>query len=166
MWKNQRVVGEQLGNSCSRTRRFWPRVPGPDQSQSLPARELCECSLGKGLRCSAPGRKRGFRDADGHRTRGGADGHRTKVESGSNGRICHAGVRAPPTGVAGQFFGALFASQFYVVIFLLRIVPAVLLLANNLKVGDYRREIPRLRWPIRSSVVGFVLAVHRSQEVI
>jgi putative oxidoreductase len=37
----------------------------------------------------------------------------------------------PPTGVAGQFFGALFASRFYVVIFLLQIVPAVLLLANR-----------------------------------
>jgi putative oxidoreductase len=37
----------------------------------------------------------------------------------------------PPTGVAGQFFGALFVSRFYVVIFLLQIVPAVLLLANR-----------------------------------
>lgn len=37
----------------------------------------------------------------------------------------------PPTGVAGQFFGALFASHFYVVIFLFQIVPAVLLLANR-----------------------------------
>lgn len=37
----------------------------------------------------------------------------------------------PPTGVAGQFFGALFASHLYVVIFLLQIVPAVLLLVNR-----------------------------------
>src|SRR5579864_4490043 len=37
----------------------------------------------------------------------------------------------PPTGVAGQFFGALFVSRFYMVIFLLQIVPAVLLLANR-----------------------------------
>ena len=37
----------------------------------------------------------------------------------------------PPTGVAGQFFGALFVSGFYVVIFLLQIVPAVLLLVNR-----------------------------------
>src|ERR1700746_2195866 len=37
----------------------------------------------------------------------------------------------PPTGVAARFFGALFASRFYVVIFLLQIVPAVLLLANR-----------------------------------
>jgi putative oxidoreductase len=37
----------------------------------------------------------------------------------------------PPTGVAAQFLGALFVSRFYVVIFLLQIVPAVLLLANR-----------------------------------
>src|ERR1700751_6096460 len=37
----------------------------------------------------------------------------------------------PPTGVAAQFFGALFVSRFYVVIFLLQIAPAVLLLANR-----------------------------------
>jgi len=36
-----------------------------------------------------------------------------------------------PTGVAGQFLGAFFVSRFYVVIFLLQIVPAVLLLANR-----------------------------------
>jgi putative oxidoreductase len=35
------------------------------------------------------------------------------------------------TGVAAQFFSAIFASHFYVVIFLLQIVPAVLLLANR-----------------------------------
>jgi putative oxidoreductase len=37
----------------------------------------------------------------------------------------------PPTGVAAQFFGALFVSRFYVVIFLLQIIAAVLLLANR-----------------------------------
>src|ERR1700752_1661332 len=38
----------------------------------------------------------------------------------------------PPTGAAAaQFFGSLFVSRFYVVIFLLQIVPAVLLLANR-----------------------------------
>jgi putative oxidoreductase len=37
----------------------------------------------------------------------------------------------PPTGVAAQFFGALVASRFYVVIFLFQIVPAVLLLVNR-----------------------------------
>jgi putative oxidoreductase len=36
-----------------------------------------------------------------------------------------------PTGVAAQFFGAIFASHLYVVIFLLQIVPALLLLANR-----------------------------------
>jgi len=36
-----------------------------------------------------------------------------------------------PTGVAAQFFGALFVSRYYVVIFLLQIVPAVLLLVNR-----------------------------------
>ena len=37
----------------------------------------------------------------------------------------------PPAGVAAQFFGAIFVSRFYVVIFLLQIVPAILLLANR-----------------------------------
>lgn len=37
----------------------------------------------------------------------------------------------PPTGTAAQFFGALFVSGFYVVIFFLQIVPAVLLLINH-----------------------------------
>ena len=36
-----------------------------------------------------------------------------------------------PTGVAAQFIGAIFVSHFYVVIFLLQIVPALLLLANR-----------------------------------
>jgi putative oxidoreductase len=37
----------------------------------------------------------------------------------------------PPTGTAGQFFGVLFISRFYVVIFFLQIVGAVLLLINR-----------------------------------
>lgn len=37
----------------------------------------------------------------------------------------------PPTGVAAQFLGAIFASGFWVVIFLLQIVAAVLLLLNR-----------------------------------
>jgi putative oxidoreductase len=37
----------------------------------------------------------------------------------------------PPTGVAAQFFGALFVSKFYVVIFALQILGGVLLLANQ-----------------------------------
>ena len=37
----------------------------------------------------------------------------------------------PPTGLAAQFIGAIFVSRYYVVIFLLQIVPAVLLLANR-----------------------------------
>lgn len=37
----------------------------------------------------------------------------------------------PPTGVAGQFFGALFVSKLYVVIFGLQVVGGVLLLANR-----------------------------------
>jgi|SRR5579862_7848949 len=37
----------------------------------------------------------------------------------------------PPTGTAAQFFGALFVSGFYVVIFFLQIVPALLLLINH-----------------------------------
>jgi putative oxidoreductase len=36
-----------------------------------------------------------------------------------------------PTGVAAQFVGAIFVSHFYLVIFLLQIVPAVFLLANR-----------------------------------
>jgi putative oxidoreductase len=36
-----------------------------------------------------------------------------------------------PTAIAAQFFGAIFASHFYVVLFLLQIVPALLLLTNR-----------------------------------
>ena len=37
----------------------------------------------------------------------------------------------PPTGVAGQFFGALFVSKLYVVIFALQLVSGILLLVNR-----------------------------------
>src|ERR1700739_719855 len=37
----------------------------------------------------------------------------------------------PPTGIAGQFLGAIVVSRLYVVLFLLQIVPALLLLANR-----------------------------------
>lgn len=37
----------------------------------------------------------------------------------------------PPTGVAGQFLGALFVSHFLVVVFLLQLIPAILLLINR-----------------------------------
>jgi hypothetical protein len=38
----------------------------------------------------------------------------------------------PPPGTAGQFMGALFVSNFLIVVFLLEIIPAVLLLLNRL----------------------------------
>lgn len=37
----------------------------------------------------------------------------------------------PPSGVAGQFFGALYASHYLVIIFLLQVVPALLLLTGR-----------------------------------
>jgi putative oxidoreductase len=37
----------------------------------------------------------------------------------------------PPSGAAGQFMGALFVSNYLVVVFLLQIIPAVLLLINR-----------------------------------
>lgn len=37
----------------------------------------------------------------------------------------------PPTGVAGQFLGALFVSHFLVVIFLLQLIPGIMLLINR-----------------------------------
>lgn len=37
----------------------------------------------------------------------------------------------PPTGVAGQFVGALFASHYYVVLFGVQVIGAVLLLINR-----------------------------------
>jgi putative oxidoreductase len=57
----------------------------------------------------------------------------------------------PPTGVAGQFFGALFVSRFYVVLFALQILPAVLLLAN--------RYVP-LALTILAAVIFNILCFH------
>lgn len=37
----------------------------------------------------------------------------------------------PPPGVAGQFFGALYASHYLVIIFLLQLIPALLLLTGR-----------------------------------
>src|SRR5438270_5086082 len=37
----------------------------------------------------------------------------------------------PPSGIAGQFIGALFVSNYLIVVFLLQIVPAILLLINR-----------------------------------
>ena len=37
----------------------------------------------------------------------------------------------PPTGLAGQYMGALFVSHFLVVVFLLELIPAILLLAGR-----------------------------------
>jgi putative oxidoreductase len=37
----------------------------------------------------------------------------------------------PPPGVAGQFFGALYVSNYLIVIFLLQLIPAILLLINR-----------------------------------
>src|SRR6201999_1788523 len=57
----------------------------------------------------------------------------------------------PPTGVAAQFFGALFVSRLYVVIFALQIVPAVLLLAN--------RYVP-LALTILAAIIVNILSFH------
>ena len=57
----------------------------------------------------------------------------------------------PPTGVAAQFFGALFVSRLYVVIFALQILPAVLLLAN--------RYVP-LSLTILAAVIVNILSFH------
>src|SRR5580698_5946488 len=61
----------------------------------------------------------------------------------------------PPTGVAGQFFGALFVSRLYVVIFALQILPAVLLLAN--------RYVP-LALTILAAVIVNILSFHILME--
>ena len=57
----------------------------------------------------------------------------------------------PPTGIAGQFLGAIFVSQLYVVLFLLQIVPALLLLAN--------RYVP-LALTILGAIVFNILCIH------
>jgi len=57
----------------------------------------------------------------------------------------------PPTGVAGQFFGALYVSNYLVVIFLLQIVGAILLLLN--------RYVP-LALTLLAPIIVNVLLVH------
>ena len=57
----------------------------------------------------------------------------------------------PPTGVAGQFLGAMFVSRLYVVIFFMQILPAVLLLAN--------RYVP-LALTILAAVIFNILSFH------
>ena len=57
----------------------------------------------------------------------------------------------PPTGLAGQFLGAIVISRLYVVLFLLQIVPALLLLAN--------RYVP-LALTILGAVVFNILCIH------
>ena len=37
----------------------------------------------------------------------------------------------PPTGVAAQFFGAIFASHYYIVIFAVQVLGGLLLLVNR-----------------------------------
>jgi hypothetical protein len=37
----------------------------------------------------------------------------------------------PPPGIGGQFMGAVFVSNFYVVVFLLQLIPGLLLLINR-----------------------------------
>jgi putative oxidoreductase len=49
---------------------------------------------------------------------------------GANGFL-HFIPMPPPTGVAGQYMGALFVSKFLVVVFLLQLIPALLLLAGR-----------------------------------
>lgn len=57
----------------------------------------------------------------------------------------------PPTGVAAQFLGAIVVSRFYVVLFLLQIVPALLLLAN--------RYVP-LALTMLGAIVFNILCIH------
>src|ERR1700752_3138879 len=57
----------------------------------------------------------------------------------------------PPTGVAAQFFGAIFVSRLYVVLFLLQIVPALLLLVN--------RYVP-LALTILAPIIFNILCIH------
>ena len=57
----------------------------------------------------------------------------------------------PPTGIAAQFFGALFVSRLYVVIFALQVVPAVLLLVN--------RYVP-LALTILAAIIFNILSFH------
>jgi hypothetical protein len=50
---------------------------------------------------------------------------------GLNGFLHFLPMSPPPSGTAAQFFGALFVSNYLVVIFLLQIVSAILLLLNR-----------------------------------
>jgi putative oxidoreductase len=57
----------------------------------------------------------------------------------------------PPTGTAAQFFGAIFVSRLYVVLFLLQIAPALLLLVN--------RYVP-LALTILAPIIVNILCIH------
>jgi len=57
----------------------------------------------------------------------------------------------PPAGVAGQFLGTLFVSRFYIVLFSMQILPAVLLLVN--------RYVP-LALTILAAVIFNILSFH------
>jgi hypothetical protein len=50
---------------------------------------------------------------------------------GLNGFLHFIPASSPPSGTAGQFVGALFVSNYLVVVFLLQIVSAILLLLNR-----------------------------------
>jgi putative oxidoreductase len=50
---------------------------------------------------------------------------------GLNGFLHFIPASPPPSGTAGQFVGALFVSNYLVVVFLLQIIPAILLLINR-----------------------------------
>jgi putative oxidoreductase len=50
---------------------------------------------------------------------------------GLNGFLHFTPAPPPPSGTAGQFVGALFVSNYLVVVFLLQIIPAILLLINR-----------------------------------
>jgi putative oxidoreductase len=50
---------------------------------------------------------------------------------GLNGFLHFIPTSSPPSGTAGQFVGALFVSNYLVVVFLLQIIPAILLLINR-----------------------------------
>jgi putative oxidoreductase len=50
---------------------------------------------------------------------------------GLNGFLHFLPAPPPPPGTAGQFVGALFTSNYLVVVFVLQLIPAVLLLTNR-----------------------------------
>lgn len=56
----------------------------------------------------------------------------------------------PPEGIAGQFFGVLFASHYLVVVFLLQLIPAILLL-----IGRYVALALTLLGPIIANILLF-----------